>query len=278
MSARGGGLWRAPDRRLQHDPRDQGGVDRARPRPARVRAVRLRRQRPAVRRRHGARARHQPGDRAAARRACSRPSGCSTPTSSTTTRAPSAACCGSADLGRDRARLGRAGAAGDGPARGRRASTAQARACAARRRCTTRARASNSSCRCPTGRIDAAMVAHLEEAFGAEHETHLRPPRRPGGAGRAGLDPGRRPGRCARARQFPSGVVPSRSETEPGPPRRAYFGAEHGWIETPVLDAPIWQRGGPARSSSRSTTPPASFPPGATAELDPAGNIVIELA
>ena len=55
MRARAGGLRRAPDRRLQHDPRHQGGVDRARPRPARVRAVRLRRQRPAVRLRHGAR-------------------------------------------------------------------------------------------------------------------------------------------------------------------------------------------------------------------------------
>ena len=44
-----GGLRRAPDRRLQHDPRHQGGLDRARPRSARVRAVRLRRQRPAVR-------------------------------------------------------------------------------------------------------------------------------------------------------------------------------------------------------------------------------------
>ena len=55
MRARGGGLRRAPDRRLQHDPRHQGGVDRARPRSARVRAVRLRRQRAAVRLRHGAR-------------------------------------------------------------------------------------------------------------------------------------------------------------------------------------------------------------------------------
>ena len=55
---RGGSLWRAPDRRLQHDPRHQGGVDRARPRSARVRALRLRRQRPAVCLRHGGGARH----------------------------------------------------------------------------------------------------------------------------------------------------------------------------------------------------------------------------
>ena len=82
-----GGLRRASDRRLQHDPRHQGGVDRARPRSARVRAVRLRRQRPAVRRRHGALRSASAGSSCRRRRACSPPSACSTPTSSTTTRA-----------------------------------------------------------------------------------------------------------------------------------------------------------------------------------------------
>ncbi|NDH63064.1 MAG: hydantoinase/oxoprolinase family protein [Alphaproteobacteria bacterium] len=53
-----GGLRSASDRGLQHDPRHQGGVDRARPRSTRVRPVRLRRQRPAVRRRHGRGAGH----------------------------------------------------------------------------------------------------------------------------------------------------------------------------------------------------------------------------
>ena len=118
-AGRAGGLRRAPDRRLQHDPRDQGGVDRARPRSARVRAVRLRRQRPAVRRRHGGGARHQPRGRAAVGRACSRRSACSMPTSSITTRAPSAACCARPTSARS-TRLGRAGAPGERPARRRR--------------------------------------------------------------------------------------------------------------------------------------------------------------
>ena len=34
----------------------------------------------------------------------------------------------------------------------------------------------------------------------------------------------------------PRGVLPRHSETESAPPRRAFFGAEHGWIETPIVD------------------------------------------
>ena len=94
MALERGGLRRAPDRRLQHDPRHQGGLDRARPRSARVRAVRLRRQRAVVRRRHGGGARHHAGSWCRRRPACSRRSGCSTPMSSITTRARSGGCCG----------------------------------------------------------------------------------------------------------------------------------------------------------------------------------------
>ena len=50
---RGGGLRRASDRRLEHDPRAEGGVERARPRPARICAGRVRRQRPGLRGRDG---------------------------------------------------------------------------------------------------------------------------------------------------------------------------------------------------------------------------------
>jgi N-methylhydantoinase A len=50
---RGGGARCAPDRRLEHDPRDQGGLQRARARPARLRPLRLRRQRAGLRRRDG---------------------------------------------------------------------------------------------------------------------------------------------------------------------------------------------------------------------------------
>ena len=63
----GGGsrVWRAPHRRLQHDPGDPRGLHRARPRPARLHAGGLRRQRPGVRRGDGAGARHPPRGRAA---------------------------------------------------------------------------------------------------------------------------------------------------------------------------------------------------------------------
>ena len=112
------------------------------------------------------------------------------------------------------------------------------------------------------------MVAHLEEAFGAEHETtygHRAGPEEPvelvaiqvvGQGLREGTG-------------VPERMVPSRAEPEPRPPRRAYFGAEHGWIETPVLRRsdlahaarrPAHRRGvrrhlrGPARRRSPSST------------------------
>src|SRR5271167_626568 len=50
---RGGRLGRPFDRRLEHDPRDQGGFERARPRSPRICARRLWRKRAAVRRRDG---------------------------------------------------------------------------------------------------------------------------------------------------------------------------------------------------------------------------------
>ena len=66
---RGRGLWRASDRGVEHDPCDPRGVERARTRSARVCAVCVRRQRAAVRSRHGGGARHQAHRRAALRRA-----------------------------------------------------------------------------------------------------------------------------------------------------------------------------------------------------------------
>ena len=60
--------------------------------------------------------------------------------------------------------------AGRRPARRRRLQPARAPGCGGRRRCTTRARATSSPCRCPTARSMPRMVAHLEEAFGQEHE------------------------------------------------------------------------------------------------------------
>ena len=115
---RGCGLRRAPDRRLQHDPRHQGGVDRAGPRSARVRAVRLRRQRPAVCLRHGQLARDRPGDRAAGAGPVLvlRAALCRRRASLLAHLPPPAA---GREPRRDRRRLGRPVAAGDGPARDR---------------------------------------------------------------------------------------------------------------------------------------------------------------
>ena len=72
-------------------------------------------------------------------------------------------------------------------------------------------------------------------------------------------------------------MLQSRTETEPGPPRRAYFGAAHGWVETPVLKRSelATRRTGPVIVEEYDAT--CLVPPGATAELDAGGNIVIVL-
>ncbi len=128
----------------------------------------------------------------------------------------------------------------------------------------------------PDGPFDAAMAAHLEEAFGAEHERTY--------GHRAGPDEpvelvsiqvvaqGLREGSGV-----PERVVSSRPEAEPGPPRRAYFGAGYGFLDTPVLRrsdlaAP---RSGPIIIEEYDAT--CIVPPGATAALDAGGNVLIAL-
>src|SRR6185436_1950933 len=86
----------------------------------------------------------------------------------------------------------------------------------------------------PDGPIDTAMVAHLEEAFGREHEKTY--------GHRAGAD---EPVELVAMQVIGQGVrdgsgVPervrsSRAEPSPPPPRPAYFGPESGWLDTPVL-------------------------------------------
>jgi len=128
----------------------------------------------------------------------------------------------------------------------------------------------------PDGPIDGAMVAHLEEAFGQEHEKTY--------GHRAGPDEpvelvsiqvigqGLRPDAGV-----PDWLLPSRAEPEPSPSRRAYFGADHGWIETPVLRRSdlAGPRVGPLIVEEYDAT--CVVPPGAQASLDAARNIVIEL-
>ena len=141
-----------------------------------------------------------------------------------------------ADLGEIDARLGRAGAAGGRPARGRGLCRHATPGCCARRRCTTRGRASISWCPVPDGPIDAAMVAHLEEAFGREHE---RTYGHRAGAGRSRSSWCRSRSSAEGLREFRAcrrHVVsePRRRATQ-DLRARAYFGAAHGWIDTPVL-------------------------------------------
>ena len=128
----------------------------------------------------------------------------------------------------------------------------------------------------PEGPLDAKRVAHLEEAFGVEHEKTY--------GHRAGPDEpvelvsiqvvgqGLREGAGV-----PERVRPSRAEPEPPPPRPAWFGTEHGWVETPILrrsDLAL-ARVGPLIIEEYDAT--CVIPPGAKASLDAGGNIVIEL-
>jgi N-methylhydantoinase A len=128
----------------------------------------------------------------------------------------------------------------------------------------------------PEGQLDQKMVADLEEAFGQEHEKtygHRAGPEEPvelvsiqvvGQGLREG------PG-------VPERVRSSRAEPEPPPPRPAWFGAQYGWVETPILrrtDLAL-ARFGPLIIEEYDAT--CVIPPGAKASLDAGGNIVIEL-
>ncbi len=128
----------------------------------------------------------------------------------------------------------------------------------------------------PDGPVDAAMVAHLEEAFGQEHQKTY--------GHRAGADEpvelvsiqvigqGLRDGPG-----MPERLHPSRPEPAPPPPRPAYFGPGHGWVETPVLRRSDLStpRFGPLIIEEYDST--CVIPPDARASLDAASNIVIEL-
>jgi N-methylhydantoinase A len=125
----------------------------------------------------------------------------------------------------------------------------------------------------PDGPID---VDQLEEAFGREHEKTY--------GHRAGADEpvelvaiqlvgqGVREGTSV-----PQRVRPTRPEPAPPPPRKAYFGPQRGWLDTPVLRRSdlAEHRTGPLIIEEYDAT--CVVPPGARAELDAGGNILIEL-
>jgi N-methylhydantoinase A len=128
----------------------------------------------------------------------------------------------------------------------------------------------------PEGPIDVAMVAHLEEAFGREHERTY--------GHRAGPDEpvelvsiqvvgqGLREGTGV-----PERVRSSRAEPAAAPARRVYFGPEHGWLETPVLRRSDLARAtaGPLVIEEYDAT--CIVRPGAHASLDAGANIVVEV-
>jgi N-methylhydantoinase A len=128
----------------------------------------------------------------------------------------------------------------------------------------------------PDGPVDARFLAALEEAFGAEHERtygHRAGPEEPCElVAIQVVGTGVREGSAV-----PERVVLSRGEPAPQPPRRGYFGPEHGWIDTPVLRRSELgaARAGPLIIEEYDAT--CLVPPGARAELDTGGNIVIEL-
>jgi N-methylhydantoinase A len=127
----------------------------------------------------------------------------------------------------------------------------------------------------PDGPVNAGLVAHLEEAFGAEHERtygHRAGPEEP-----VELVAIQVVGAARESSSVPQRVAVSRPEPAAPPPRRAYFGPEHGWIETPVLRRSdlAAARSGPIIVEEYDAT--CLVPPGARCELDAGGNIVIEM-
>jgi N-methylhydantoinase A len=128
----------------------------------------------------------------------------------------------------------------------------------------------------PERPFDADMVAYLEEAFGREHERtygHRAGAEEPVELVSIGVvGQGLRAAAAA-----PSQGVVSPREPRPSPPRRAYFGAAHGWLDTPILprSALAQAQAGPLIVEEYDAT--CVVPPGATARLDDGGNIRIVL-
>lgn len=128
-----------------------------------------------------------------------------------------------------------------------------------------------------TGDVDRAMIDELESAFGDEHE-------RTYGHRATGDEPvelvsiavlgeGLRDGA-----DVPENIRLTRPEVRPPPPRPAYYGPPHGWLDTPVLrrsDLSAASREGPLIVEEYDAT--CLVPPGASASLDAGNNIVIEL-
>ena len=128
----------------------------------------------------------------------------------------------------------------------------------------------------PEGELDAGKLSKLAERFGQEHETvygHRAGPEEPvelvniAVVGRG----------VSEASRVPDQLHADLAARPSDPSRQAYFGRDHGWMETPViaradLETP---RQGPAIVEEYDAT--CLIPPGGTASLDRFGNIVIDL-
>jgi N-methylhydantoinase A len=128
----------------------------------------------------------------------------------------------------------------------------------------------------PDGPIDARMVTYLEQAFAEEHERtygHRAGPDEPVELVAIQLvGSGLREGSGV-----PQNVTSSRRNGAGQASRKAYFGDSHGWLETPVLSRADLATGreGPLIIEEYDST--CVVPPGARAEYDATGNIVITL-
>jgi len=131
----------------------------------------------------------------------------------------------------------------------------------------------------PTGVIDRAALAAIEEAYGVEHEKTY--------GHRAGAD---EPVELVTLKvvgrgipDVPRAALAANAELPQGvfiaqPVRRAYFGPAHGWRDTNVLNRAdlAGPRMGPCIVEEYDAT--CIVPPGAMASLDRFGNIAIDLA
>lgn len=129
----------------------------------------------------------------------------------------------------------------------------------------------------PEGPLTRDKLRQLEEAFGVEHERtygHRAGPEEPVELVNMQVVAQGLPERPT----VPDRVTSSRAEGGALKPRRAYFGRERGWLETPVLRrAELAQaRPGPLIVEEYDAT--CVVPPGWTAELDATGNIAIARA
>jgi N-methylhydantoinase A len=125
----------------------------------------------------------------------------------------------------------------------------------------------------PAPRIDRAALDALAESFGREHERTY--------GHRAESDPVEVVALRLRA-SLPAPDLPlpqAVASGDKGRTRSAYFGASHGWIDTPVLgrgDLLSEPAEGPLIVEDYDST--TLVPPDATGCLDAWGNIVMEMA